>query len=277
MYFDYAVLALMVWGLADTFLLPGKISDDSDDSWPPVDPAEEQTLTDGSLYLDELVDDSIQSVIPPDPDVAEDYLYVGGTTTVTVETEGEVTTTSFEDVDFGIAPTVFATDFGDIVTASDETGLELNIDAGDGDDTVNFGYGASVDGGEGSDILLLSVTQNALASENDVGQIEFTDTTDTLSVDFENETPEFVHTVRGQTTVVADGVSTQTDWIDYYVSENATLSEDALSTEGYIAPTEATRVFRAILGTGTPGATAVNDDPAIQVNRTIATTTDLTT
>lgn len=297
MYFDYAVLALMVWGLGDAIFNSGEISDDSDDVWLPDTDEEIDNSGDGSDLLDNDTGDSTdEGVTPapettdptedleggeatptpdPEPEINEDYVYISGPTTVAVETEGEVSTSVFDDIDYGIAPTAIGTDVRDIIDASDETGFNLNIEAGAGDDTVNFGFGASVNGDEGADILSLTVTQNALASDNDVGQINMTDTADTLSVTFEDETPEFVLTVRGQTVTTVDGVTTQVDWIDYYVSDTEALGEADLA-EGSYPATDATRVFRAILGSGAEGATDINDDPAIVLNRTIATQVDLT-
>lgn len=293
MYFDYAVLALMVWGLGDAIFNSGEISDDSDDVWLPDTDEEIDNSGDGSDLLDTDTGDSTGEGLTPDletpdptedpegdevtpePEIVEDYVYISGPTTVTVDTEGEVSTSVFEDIDYGIAPTAIGTDVRDTIDASDETGFNLNIEAGAGDDTVNFGFGASVNGDEGADILFLTVTQNALASDNDVGQINMTDTADTLSVTFEDETPEFVRTVRGQTVATVDGVTTQVDWIDYYVSDTETLGEADLA-EGNYAASDATRVFRAILGSGAEGATAINGEPSIVVNRTIATQVDLT-
>ena len=65
--------------------------------------------------------------------------------------------------------------------------------------------------------MALSVTGNALASNSDAGTIDLTDSDDTLVVNFEDGTPEFVHVERGQTITAVDGVTIQTDWIDYYV------------------------------------------------------------
>lgn len=235
MYFDYAVLALMVWGLGDAIFNSGEISDDSDDVWLPDTDEEIDNSGDGSDLLDNDTGDSTdEGVTPapettdptedleggeatptpdPEPEINEDYVYISGPTTVAVETEGEVSTSVFDDIDYGIAPTAIGTDVRDII--------------------------------------------------------------DTLSVTFEDETPEFVHTVRGQTVTTVDGVTTQVDWIDYYVSDTEALGEADLA-EGSYPATDATRVFRAILGSGAEGATDINDDPAIVVNRTIATQVDLT-
>ena len=112
MYFDYAVLALMVWGLGDAIFNSGEISDDSDDVWLPDTDEEIDNSGDGSDLLDNDTGDSTdEGVTPapettdptedleggeatptpdPEPEINEDYVYISGPTTVAVETEGEV-------------------------------------------------------------------------------------------------------------------------------------------------------------------------------------------
>jgi hypothetical protein len=261
MYFDYLIMAFVGYGIIDAFLGYGDdsalLEDEDAVPEPEIDP-------DGGDLLDPDTGDS-----EPDPD------YVSGATTINITTGGETSTTTFEDVDFGIAPTTVGTNEDNQIVASNDTGLEFNIDAGAGDDTVSFGFGASVDGGEGADILELAVTGNALASNSEAGTIDLADSDDSLIVNFEDDTPEFVHAVRGQTITVVDGVTIQTDWIDYYVSDNADLDVDNLGDDTLYDADDATRVFRAIIGEGTDDFPAdINENPDITFNRTITGTVD---
>lgn len=261
MYFDYLIMAFVGYGIIDAFMGYGDESDPIDETGAVPD-----TETDPDLGE------------TPDPDTGHsDPDYVSGPTTILTTTNGETSTTTFDDVDFGVAPTVLGTDERDQIDASDDTGLEINIEAGAGDDNISFGFGASVDGGEGVDVLALSVTGNALASNSDAGTIDLTDSDDALVVNFEDGTPEFVHAVRGQTITEVDGVTIQTDWIDYYVSDNADLGADNLDADNLFAATDATRVFRATIGEGTDDFPAdINETPTVQFNRTIASMVDTT-
>ena len=268
MYFDYAVLAFMIWGAGEAIFGKDDISENSG--------AEPDLIPDTQTETPVLGGDLLDA---PDPDSTDEtdvdatgYLYVSGTTTITIETAGEVATSTFEDVDFGIAPTISGGIGADSIVASVDTGMALNIEGGAGANTVSFGYGANVDGGADADVLSLTVTQNALAADTDVGQINMSDTDDTLDVTFEDETPEFVHTVRGQTTETVDGVTTRTDWVDYYVSDTADLTAEDLTPTGGYEAADTTRVFRAVLGSGTDAA--INDPPAIPLNREIASAID---
>jgi len=187
-------MAFVGYGIIDAFMGYGDESDPIDETGAVPD-----TETDPDLGE------------TPDPDTGDsDPDYVSGPTTILTTTNGETSTTTFDDVDFGVAPTVLGTDERDQIDASDDTGLEINIEAGAGDDNISFGFGASVDGGEGVDVLALSVTGNALASNSDAGTIDLTDSDDALVVNFEDGTPEFVHAVRGQTITEVDGVTIQT-------------------------------------------------------------------
>ncbi len=249
MYFDYFVLGFIALGIGDLFF---NWTGDSD-----TENGEDET---------------------PEPEIpdGESDEYVAGVTTITVETDGETATTTFDDVDFGVAPTVSGTELRDIIAASDDTGLEMNLDGGAGDDSISFGFGASVTPGEGDDIMDLSVTRNALASESEFGVIDLTDADDALSVNFEDETPEFVHTVRGQTIETIDGTEVRTEWVDYYVSDSAELSRADLIDDNTYDAQSATRVFRAIIGQGAAtGTIDINADPAITLNRTIASAANL--
>lgn len=274
MYFDYLVLAFIAYGIGDAFFGWGDESSDEDDSETPIAP--ETDLEDGDM-TQEPDTDSDEVDTPDETDEEDDYVYVSGPTTVTVETDGETATSTFDDVEFGLAPTVTGTDERDIMTSSDETGFEVNLDAGAGDDAISFGFGASVDSGEGNDVMDLTVTRNALASDNGAGTIDLTDDADSLSVTFEATTPEFVHTVRGQSTSTVDGVAVQTDWIDYYVSDRADISDVGFDDNNLYDSQDTTRVFRAVIGEGSTADPAViNADPSIIVNRTVSSSVNLT-
>lgn len=263
MFYDYLAIAIITLGVGD--FIWGFI-DDSDAPRDETATPEPETVPETGDMTDEL---------DPDSETAEPY--VAGPTTVTVETDGETTTTTFDDTEFGVAPTVSGTEFRDTITASDETGLAINLDAAAGDDFLSFGFGASVDPGTGSDVMSLNVTQNALASENGAGTIDMTDTNDSLTISFEDATPEFMHTVRGQSFETVDGVTIQTDWIDYYASDNADLSTATLDANTHYAPEDATRVLRVVIGEGTEADPAeINADPAIILNRTISSSVNLT-
>ncbi len=259
MFYDYLAVALIAIGLGDLILGLVTDSDTSTDPDPDTAPDEGDMLT-------------------PDPSDSnpDDYVYVSGETVVTVETGEQLETSIFQDVDFGLAPTVSGTAERDIITASDGTGMPLTLEGDDGDDVIAFGFGADVAGGVGSDVLSLSVTRNALASESDAGVIDLTDSNDALDVTFEDATPAFVHIVRGQSTEETEGVIVQTDWVDYYVSDQADLEADVISN-GLYNGADVTRVFRAVIGEGTPDAPAmINQDATINVNREIASFIDLT-
>ena len=277
MYFDYLAIGFLLWGLADSLFGADTDDDTSDDQpddvWLPtmqlLDEDEDADADQGG--------DSDEDADPEagegDADETDPLPYVSGPTTVIVEPDGEEPTTNiFEDVDFGVAPTVSGSDARDTIDVTDTTGFELNIDAGAGDDVVNFGFGASVDGGEGADILTLSVTPNALASDSDAGTLDLSDAADALTINFADETPEFVHTVRGSTTETIDGIEVRTDWIDYYVSNSQTLNQDDVSNTGLYDTADATRVFRAVLGENPSNAevSTVNEDPTVIINREIA-------
>ena len=265
MFYDYLAVALISLGVGD--FLWGLIDDSSAEADETATPEPEINPDAGDL-----------TAKPEGDSGAEDVAYVSTATTVTVETDGETETSIFEDIDYGVAPTVSGSDFRDIISASDQSGLEINLDAGAGDDFTSFRFGASVIPGEGSDIMSLSVTQNALASDNGAGVIDMTDANDSLDVTFEDTTPEFMHTVRGQSIEVVDGVTVQTDWIDYYVSDSADLGTATLDDNDLYGPETATRVFRVVIGEGTAAAPAdPNTDPSISINRDIATTINATT
>jgi len=286
MYFDYAILGLIIWGVADAFFgTDDEIEADSEQD-PAIDPetdAEGDLLdeTDNDDSEDDDGDDNNDDVIEEEEEedtTDEELAFVPGTTTITVETDGETRTSEFTDTDFGVAPTVSGTEFRDTIEASANTGFAVNLDAGAGDDVVNFGFGANVSGGEGTDILTLSVTPNALVSGSDAGNIDLTDADDALSIAFDADTPEFVHSVRGQSVETIGGVETRVDWIDYYVSDTDALTQSDLTPDQTYPADDATRVFRAVIGTAPSGAPSdVNDDPTIVLNRTTATTVDLRT
>lgn len=259
MFYDYLAVGLIAIGLGDLILGVVTDSDTSTDPEPDLTPDEGDMLT-------------------PDPGDSnpDDYVYVSGETVVTVETGEQLETSSFQDVDFGLAPTVSGTAERDIITADYETGMPLTLEGDDGDDVISFGFGADVAGGAGSDVLNLSVTRNALASESDAGVIDLTDSNDALAVTFEDTTPAFVHIIRGQSTAQVEGVTLQTDWVDYYVSDQADLNTADIAN-GLYDGADATRVFRAVIGEGTADAPAmINEDATINVNREIASIFDLT-
>lgn len=252
MFYDYLAIALITFGVGDLIL--GFISD-SDDT---TDETDETTTEEGDLLTSE----------PTDSDAD----YVSADTVVTVETDGETETSTFEDLDYGIAPTVTGTADDDSITASTNTGLPINLQGGAGDDTISFGFGAQVSGNDGADVLELAVTPNALASNSAAGEIDLTDPQDTLAITFADDTPEFVHIVRGQSSETVDGVEVTTEWLDYYVSDQADLGEADLTDTGAYDGDAATHVFRAVIGEGTDEAPAtVNEDATITVNRDIAT------
>lgn len=265
MYFEYLIMAFIGYGIVDAFIGYGDETESLDEDGAAPDPETDPDMG-GSTDPD-----TGDSAADPDPD------YVSGPTTVLTTTNGETTTTTFDDVEFGVAPTVLGTDARDQIDVSDDTGFALNIEAGAGNDTINFGFGANVDAGEGADILSLAVTGNALASNAEAGIIDLSDSDDGLVVNFEEGTPEFVYAVRGQTITVEGDVTIQTDWIDYYVSDNAELGADDLDADNFYAATDATRVFRATIGEGTDDFPAdVNETPTVQFNRTIVGTVDTT-
>lgn len=256
MFYDYLAVALIAIGLGDLILGLVTDSDTSTDPDPDAAPDEGDMLT-------------------PDGDDSSLDAYVAGETVVTVETGEQLATYNFQAEDFGLAPTISGTEERDIITASDDTGMPLTLEGDDGDDVIAFGFGADVAGGAGSDVLSLSVTRNALASESDAGVIDLTDSNDALDVTFEDATPAFVHIVRGQSTEETEGVTVQTDWVDYYVSDQADLEAAAISN-GLYDGADATRVFRAVIGVGTPDAPAtINEDATINVNREIASIVNL--
>lgn len=262
MYYDYLAVALIAFGVGDLFL--GFISDSSETTTETNEPTTDETDANGDMITPETGDS--------DPD------YVSQDTLVTVETDGNTETSTFEDIDYGVAPTVTGTESDDIITASPDTGLPINIQGGAGEDTISFGFAANVAGGAGADVLELAVTPNALASNNAAGEIDLTDSEDTLAVNFADDTPEFVHIVRGQSTEIVNGVEIQTEWLDYYVSDQADLSEAGLSEAGTYNAAAATVVFRAVIGEGTSEAPAeVNEDASITVNRDIASFVTLPT
>ena len=276
MYFDYIVLGLIIWGVTDAFFGPDD-ADDAESGESVPDTTTDPDLVDGGDLLDDapideetVTEDADTDDVEDDETIGDDF--VDDTTTVTVDTAGEISTSTFTDVELGIAPTISGTEFDDTITATDTTGFPLNLNGGAGDDAINFGYGANVDGGAGTDALSLSVTANALASDEDVGTIDMTDTQDALAVNFADDTPEFLHTVRGQTFTDTDGGQIRTVWVDYYLSDTAELGADDLTDNRTYAPDDATRVFRAIIGTG-PADTplVVNNVAQIDTNRTLAT------
>ena len=131
MYFDYLIMAFIGYGIIDAFMGYGDESDPIDETGAVPD-----TETDPDMGE------------TPDTDTGDsDPDYVSGPTTVVTTTNGETSTTTFDDVDFGVAPTVLGSDERDQIDVSDDTGLEINIEAGAGDDNISFGFGASVDGG----------------------------------------------------------------------------------------------------------------------------------
>lgn len=272
MFYDYLAVALIALGVGDLFL--GLISDSETATDDTEDATTDPTTDTGDMLTPETGDPATPDTGDSNPDAETgdpDPDYISSDTQVTVETNGNSEISTFEDIDYGIAPTVSGTQDDDIITASPDTGLPINLQGGAGDDTISFGFGASVFGGAGADVLELAVTHNALASNNAAGAIDLTDPDDTLAINFAEDTPEFVHIVRGQSTQTVDGAEITTDWLDYYVSDQEDLSEADLSDAGTYTGEATTHVFRAVIGEGTADAPAtVNEDATITLNRDIA-------
>lgn len=253
MYLDYLTVAILAIGSGNLIL--GFFDDSSDDTPPDPD-----------------IEPEIDPVVDPESDPT-DLLFVAGPTTATVDTDGETTTTTFDEAAYDVTPTVTGTDGRDVIDVTDDTGLTIDIIAGAGDDTITFGYGANVNAGTGDDVMILDVALNALASQSAAGTIDLTDSDDSLAVEFDDDTPAFVHAVRGQSIETVDGVTIQTEWVDYYVSDDEALTNTTLDADGLYDPEAATRVFRAVIGQAEDGPDLqTNDTPTIVLNRPVAST-----
>ena len=285
MYFDYIVLGLMAWGIADSFLWTDT-SDAEEDDTDTTDPdqpdldlmgdeTEGEDTPDDDSNDDVGGDDALGEEDDQGDELAEgdETGFVPRPTTITItDDQGEARDTVFDGAQFDTAPTLSGSDGRDLFEASDDTGFELILEAGGGNDNMEFGYGASVDPGDGSDRLFLNVTQNALLSENEHGTVNLTDPDDALSITFEDDTSEFLHAVRGSSVTPSDAGPVRVTWIDYYVSDQEQLPGSAFIDGGTYDSESATRVVRVIVGENATTAEApqINSDPTIVFNRTVA-------
>ena len=206
-----------------------------------------------------------------------DLAYVQGDTVVTLtDAAGETAQETYGPADLTLAPTLTGGAGDDTIVATQSTGMALILEGQDGDDTIDFGYGASVDGGDGADVLNLSVQRNALLSDADIGTVDLIDTDDSLAITLADDTPGFVHRVVGQTTQTVADVAVQTRWIDYYVSDQDDLNSSNLNVDQTYPADIATRVVRVVVGeVSADQPDNLNTAPDITVNRSVASTTDI--
>jgi len=226
-----------------------------------------------------------------DPTTDEDTDTPDITTVTVTDGAGVETVVEFDPADavVGQTATVEGTATNDTVVAPNEASVPLQINTLDGDDTISFGFGASVDPGEGTDQLNLTLTSAALSNDDlSGGTVDMSGTDDALAIDIEDAATGFLHEVRFQNTDTPDATTTiDSETLIYVLSQSDTLTVDTAASEvaGNVVFVEATQVLVELdLGsettvTGTDAAGnptsdvtgAINTDPTVLVNRDIAT------
>jgi len=299
MYFDFIVMALMGVGAA-AGLFDWFDSDTPEDPEPEDEPIADVPGDDpsddpGDEPGDETGDDTGDD--PADVPTDDGDSAPATETTVLIEdADGNVTETTVDTSASDGTVTLTGTPDSDIITADPDAGQEFGISSGAGDDTINFGLGVSADGGDGADMLNLTVTETAFAANTAAGaaalstSADLSGTSDALAVEIDDSIEGFVHFVT-VTTTGPDDPSEDGETVSRFVSQTlyilVTDSAEAPDQETVLGNPDGTQIVQVDLGTQletydvadqtTPTSVqgAINTDPQIAINRDIATETTL--
>ena len=235
-------------------------------------------------------------VVREDPVVGEDPVTNTLTSVSVTDADGIETIVEFDSANAvaGEVDTVDGTALRDVIVAPDEATVPLQIKTLEGDDAVQFGFGTSVDPGEGVDVLDLTITAAALANGNLAGgTVDFADTDDALAIEVEDDATGFLHEIRVTLNEAPDAATaSQTEVLIYVLSdaEILTIDDAATATAGELVFDQPAQVLVQVnLGTettvtgtdaeGNPTTTVtggINDDPTIVLNRDVTSEQTIT-
>lgn len=182
----------------------------------------------------------------------------------------------------------------DVVEVPTNPTVNIQLNTLGGDDAIGFGFSTSVDPGEGSDVLTLDITQEALENGAlEFGVITFDDSDDALAIEVDEAAAGFIHEVRVVSSqTVDDTTTTETETIYYVLGGTDTLfvNEEATAETGTLVLEDGTQVLTEIdlgtltrvTGTNEAGEATetvtgeINEDPTILVNRDVSSEQTIT-